>query len=183
MTSLSAEELEKYQWEAKDKEEVFFISNFYHKQGIVMLDAVHLAQKECDFTLFANGLKKYKEYADAINLRYCDLGALPRDDYLEWLASFRLLVNASEDTIAESLALGTPVLMSPVVAKNMGIDARELIVNDVSSAEEISSLISHVLALDGKSYRKLCDKGIKAIEETSRKNNELVRQTFLNLKN
>ena len=175
----SAEELKRYRWKAKDKEEVFFISNFYHKQGIVMLDAVHLAQKECDFTLFANGLKKYKEYADAINLRYCDLGALPRDDYLEWLASFRLLVNASEDTIAESLALGTPVLMSPVVAQNMGVDEEKLVVKDISSVEEINSLISHVLALDGKSYRKLCESCITAINQTSERNNKSVKQTFL----
>jgi len=168
---LSVEQLKRYRWEAKDKEGVFFIPNPYHKQGIVMLDAVHLARKECGFTLFANGLKKYKEYADAINLRYLDLGVLPRDDYLEWLASSQLLlhVNASEDIIEESLALGTPVLISSLVAKNMGIDEEKLIVNDVSSATEISSLIRAILTSDGKSYGKLCEKCITAINQTSQK--------------
>ena len=176
----SVEQLKRYRWKAKDKEGVFFIPNLYQKQGIVMLDAVHLAQKECDFTLFANGLKRYKEYADAMKLRYVDLGFLPRDDYLEWLASSQLLlhVNASEDTIEESLALGTPVLISSSVAKNMGVDGGELVVNDISSAEEISLLISHVLALGVKEYKKLCGECMKNIEETARKNNEEVKQRF-----
>lgn len=182
----SAEQLKRYRWKDKDKEGVFFIPNLYQKQGIVMLDAVHLAQKECDFTLFANGLKRYKEYADAMKLRYVDLGFLPRDDYLEWLASSQLLLhaNASEDTIEESLALGTPVLISSLVAKNMGIDGGELIVNDISSAEGISSLISHVLNLGVKDYRGLCESCTKAIEHTAqKKNNKGREETFINLQN
>ena len=182
---LSVEQLKRYRWGAKDKEGVFFIPNPYHKQGIVILDAIHLAQKECDFTLFANGLKKYKEYADAINLRYFDLGVLPRGDYLEWLASSQLLlhVNASEDIIEESLALGTPVLISSLVAKNMGIDEGKIVVDDISSPSEISSRICDVCALGGKSYRKLCEKCITAIKQTSEKNNKGVKETFINIQN
>ena len=185
---LSVEQLKRHRWKAKDKEGVFFIPTLYHKQGIVMLDAVHLAQKEWDFTLFASGLKKYKEYADAINVRYYDLGVLPRDDYLEWLASTKLSlsVSSSEDfayIAAESLAMGVPCIVSPVVAKNMGIAEEKLVVKDISSAEEISSRISRVLALGDESYRKLCEKCASAIKQTSERNNKSVKETFINIQN
>ena len=154
----SAEQLKRYRWGAKDKEGVFFISNPYHKQGIVMLDAVRLAQDEYNFTLFTNGLNQYKEHADAIDLGFVDFGDLPKEDYLDWVASCKLLlqVNASDYSITESLAVGTPVLMSPVVAERAGVCEEKLIMNSMISVDEISLRIRDVLTLDIKNYEKLC---------------------------
>lgn len=160
MTSLSAEELKKHRWEAKDKEGAFFVPHPYHPRGIAILDAVSLVQKKVGFTLFTGGSGRYTKYADRTNLRYCDLRELPRSDYLEWVASCKLLLqeNAGEDTIRESLSLGTPVLLSTEVAKNMGIDEQKIIVNDITSADVISSRILDVLTLSTRNYMKLCER-------------------------
>ena len=185
----SSERLESYQ--KSDKEGVYFFTVFSNKQQNVLtqLGAAYLAQRETDFTLFVNGLTaQQKEFVDTMGLRYMDLHFLPSGDYFEWLSSAGLILQVSVSSsfsyiAAEALSLGVPVLMSPVVAKNMGVDEEKLIVKDISSAEEISSLISRVLALGVKEYKKLCGECMKNIEETARKNNEEVRQTFLNLKN
>ena len=157
MTSLSAGELKEYMWEAKDKEGVFFIPNPFYNQGIVLLDAVRLAQDEYNFMLFTNGLNKYREHADVIDLGCADFGDLPKEDYLDWVASCKLLlqVNASDYTITESLAVGTPVLMSPAVAERVGVCEEKLIMNSMS-VHEISLRIRDILTLDTKNYEKLC---------------------------
>lgn len=155
---LSVEQLKRHRWKAKDKEGVFFIPKPFYKQGIVMLDAVRLAQDEYNFTLFTNGLNQYKEHADAIDLGFVDFGDLPKGDYLDWVASCKLLlqVNASDYSITESLAAGTPVLMSPVVAERAGVCEEKLIMNTMASVDEISLHIRDVLTLDIKNYEKLC---------------------------
>jgi len=189
-TPFSTDRLKKYQMKEKDKEGVDLFTIFHPRKNVmVQLAGARLAQEENAFMLFTNGMPSmYQQFANSIGLNFYDWGFLPEGDYLSWLASSRLLlqVTLSEAfcyVAAEALSLGVPVLMSPIVSQNMGIDKEELIVNDISSAKEISLLISHVLALDGKSYRRLSESCIKTIEDTARRNNEQVRQMFLNLQN
>ena len=187
-TPFSVERLKGYRMKEKDKEGVNLFTIFHPRKNVmVQLAGAKLAQEEHAFMLFTNGMPPmYQQFANSIGLNFYDWGFLPQTDYFSWLASSRLLLQAtlSESfcyVAAEALGLGVPVLMSPVVAKNMGVDEEKLIVKGISSVEEINSLISHVLALDGKSYRKLCENCIRAIKQTSERNNKSVKQTFLNI--
>ena len=186
----SVERLKKYRMKEKDKEGVNLFTIFHPRKNVLtQLAGATLAQEEYGFMLFTNGMPSmYQQFANSIGLNFYDWGFLPQTDYFSWLSSARLSLNvflseAFAYTCAEALSFGVPVLMSPVVAKNMGMDEGELIVNDISSAEEISSLISHVLSLGGESYGELCESCTKAIEHTAQKNNEDVKETFLNLQN
>ena len=186
----SAEKLKKYRMKEKDKEGVNLFTIFHPRKNVLtQLAGAKLAQEENGFMLFTNGMPSmYRQFANSISLNFYDWGFLPQTDYFSWLSSARLSLNvflseAFAYTCAEALALGVPVVMSPVVAKNMGIDGGELTVNDISSAEEISSRIHAILQSDGKSYRKLCENSISAIKQTSEQNNKSVKQTFLNIQN
>ena len=189
-TPFSVEQLKKYRMKDKDKEGVNLFTIFHPRKNVLaQLAGAKLAQEEYGFMLFTNGMPSmYQQFANSIGLNFYDWGFLPQKDYFSWLSSARLSLNVflSESfayTCAEALALGVPVVMSPVVAKNMGIDGGELTVNDISSAEEISSRIHAILQSDGKSYRKLCENSISAIKQTSEQNNKSVKQTFLNIQN
>jgi hypothetical protein len=184
----SVERLKEYRMKDKDKEGVNLFTIFHPRKNVLtQLAGATLAQEENAFMLFTNGMPSmYQQFANSIGLNFYDWGFLPQTDYFSWLASSRLLLQTtlSESfcyVAAESLGLGVPVLMSPVVAKNMGIDGGKNVVDDISSAEEIRSLISHVLSLDGESYRELCANCIKSIEVTAQKNNAVVKETFINL--
>ena len=189
-TPFSVEQLKKYRMKEKDKEGVNLFTIFHPRKNVmVQLSAAKLAQEQHVFMLFTNGMPPvYQQFANSIGLNFYDWGFLPLSDYFSWLSSARVSLNvflseAFAYTCAEALGLGVPVLMSPVVAKNMGIDGGKLVVNDISSAEEISSRIHAILQSDGKSYRKLCENCIKGVGETAQKNNAVVKQTFLNLQN
>ena len=181
----SVERLKEYRMEEGDKEGVSLFTIFHPRKNVLtQLAGAKLAQEQHAFMLFTNGMPSmYQQFANSVGLNFYDWGFLPQTDYFSWLSSARLSLNvflseAFAYTAAESLAVGVPCMLSPVVAKNMGIDGGKLIVNDISSAEEISLLISHVLALGVKEYKKLCGECMKNIEETARKNNEEVKQRF-----
>ena len=185
-TPFSVDRLKKYRMKDKDKEGVNLFTIFHPRKNVLaQLAGATLAQEEYGFMLFTNGMTSmYQQFANSIGLNFYDWGFLPQTDYFSWLSSARLSLNvflseAFAYTCAEALALGVPVVMSPVVAKNMGIDEGKLVVKDISSAEEISSLISHVLSLDGESYRELCANCTKSIECTAQKNNDGVKETFI----
>ena len=189
-TPFSVDRLKKYRMKDKDKEGVNLFTIFHPRKNVLtQLAGATLAQEEYGFMLFTNGMPSmYQQFANSIGLNFYDWGFLPQTDYFSWLSSARLSLNvflseAFAYTCAEALGLGVPVLMSPVVAKNMGVDRGKLVVKDISSAEEISSLISHVLSLDGESYRELCANCTKSIEYTAQKNNAVVKETFINLQN
>ena len=189
-TPFSVDRLKKYRMKDKDKEGVNLFTIFHPRKNVLaQLAGATLAQEQYGFMLFTNGMPStYQQFANSIGLNFYDWGFLPQTDYFSWLSSARLSLNvflseAFAYTCAEALALGVPVVMSPVVAKNMGIDEGKLVVKDISSAEEISSLISHVLSLDGESYRELCGECVKSIEHTAQKNNKDVKETFINLQN
>ena len=189
-TPFSVERLKSYRKKAEDKEGVCFFTVFHNKQKNVLaqLAGTYLAQKKHDFALFTNGLTPQQKYfTDAIRLNYRDLGFLPWDDYFEWLSSAKLLLQVSVSEAfsyiaAESLAMGTPTLMSQVVADNMGVSEEKVIASDISSPVEISLLIRAILELDEKEYNKLCDNCISGIERTSEENNDKVKKTFMKLK-
>jgi glycosyltransferase involved in cell wall biosynthesis len=178
--------LKRYRKEAIDKEGVFFFTVFSNKQKniAVQLAAAKQAQKEQPFVLYVNGLTpEFTAFADAIRLRYVDLKHLPSDDYFEWLSSAQLMlgVAASEAfayTCAESLCLGVPVLMSPVVANNMGVSDKRVIINDISSVEELKEGILNVLSADEKEYEFMCEVSIKAIEYIAIRNNQMIIDVF-----
>ncbi|MCK4860180.1 MAG: glycosyltransferase [Candidatus Omnitrophica bacterium] len=187
----SLERLKRYRKKGRDKEGVCFFTVFHNKQKNVLtqLGGVLLAQKETDFfTFFVNGLtEQQKKFVDMIGLQYTDLHFLPLVEYFECISSARLLLQVSVSEAfsyiaAESLALGTPVLSSPIVARNMGLEEQKLIVNDISNANEISSLISQILEMGDKEYDTLCRDSIKAIEKTAEENNKAARDfAFLEL--
>jgi len=190
-TPFSVERLKKYQMKDKDKEGVNLFTIFHPRKNVmVQLAGATLAQEQHAFMLFTNGMPSmYQQFANSIGLNFYDWGFLPQTDYFSWLSSSRLSLNvflseAFAYTCAEALALGVPTLMSPVVAKNMGLLTEEkLVANDISSTEEISLLIHAILTSDGKSYGKLCEKCITAIKQTSEKNNTCVKETFINIQN
>jgi glycosyltransferase involved in cell wall biosynthesis len=178
--------LKQYRKKAIDKEGVFFFTIFSNKQKniAVQLAAAKLAQKEQPFILYVNGLTpEFTAFADTIGLKYCDLHYLPTSDYFEWLSSAKLMlgVAASEAfayTCAESLGLGVPVLMSPMVANNMGVTDKQLIVNDISSVEKIKEYILDVLDASEEVYSLMCDLSREAIENTATHNNEEIKNLF-----
>jgi len=178
--------LKRYRKKAIDKEGVFFFSVFSNKQKniAVQLAAAKLAQKEHPFILYVNGLTpEFTAFADTIHLRYIDLKHLPSDDYFEWLSSARLMlgVAASEAfsyVAAETLSLGVPLLMSPVVANNMGVDDEQLIINDISSVNELKYCIRIMLFADTAEYARLCHLCRTAIENTATRNNKKIKDMF-----
>ena len=178
--------LKQYRKKAIDKEGVFFFTVFSNKQKnrAVQLAAAKLAQKECPFVLYVNGLTpEFTAFADAIHLRYVDLKHLPSDDYFEWLSSARLMLGVAVSeafayTCAESCGLGVPSLMSPVVARNMGVDDERLIISDISSANEIKDSIVNMLLADPDDYTHLCRLCQTAIEQTATRNNECIKDLF-----
>ena len=181
--------LKQYRKKAIDKEGVFFFTVFSNKQKniAVQLAAAKQAQKECPFVLYVNGLTpEFAAFADTIHLRYEDLKHLPSDDYFEWLSSARLMLGVSVSeafayTCAESLGLGVPVLMSPVVANNMGFEDGELIVNDISSVEKIKEYILDVLDASEEVYSLMCDMCQIAIKNTATRNNGMIKGMFFSL--
>jgi glycosyltransferase involved in cell wall biosynthesis len=176
----------RYRKKATDKEGVFFFSVFSNKQKniAVQLAAAKIAQKECPFILYVNGLTpEFTNFADTIRLRYVDLKHLPSDDYFEWLSSARLMlgVAASEAfsyVAAETLGLGVPILMSPVVANNMGVSDERLIINDISSVNGIKYCIANMLLADTDDYTHLCHLCRTAIDQTATRNNECIKDLF-----
>ena len=183
----SPERLKRYRKRGRDKEGVCFFTVFHNKQKNVLtqLGGVLIAQKEADFfTFFVNGLtEQQKKFVDMIGLQYTDLGYLPQRDYFDCISSARLLLQVSvseafDYVCAEALALSTPTIVSPVVAKNMGYNEGKTTINDISSATEIASRITQILSMEDKGYDKLCRAGIEAIEKKAEENNEMVRQRF-----
>lgn len=181
--------LKQYRKKAIDKEGVFFFTVFSNKQKniAVQLAAAKLAQKECPFVLYVNGLTpEFTAFADTISLRYIDLKHLPNDDYFEWLSSARLMLGVAASEAfsyisAETLGLGIPILMSPVVAHNMGVDDERLIINDISSENEIKYCIVNMLLADTDDYTPLCHRCRTAIEQTATRNNEMIKNLFTSI--
>jgi glycosyltransferase involved in cell wall biosynthesis len=182
--------LKRYRKKATDKEGVFFFSVFSNKQKniAVQLAAAKIAQKECPFILYVNGLTpEFTNFADTIRLRYADLKHLPSDDYFEWLSSARLMlgVAASEAfsyVAAETLGLGVPILMSPVVARNMGFDDKRLIITDISSVNTIATSILNIMFENKTDYTHLCHLCCTAIELTATCNNKAIKNMFSSLR-
>jgi len=169
-----------------ERAEVSFFSIFHNKQKnpYVQLAAVKAAQKEQPFTLYVNGLTpEQTSFANMIGLKHCDLHYLPKGDYLEWasLSKLGMQVSVSEAfdyVAAEFLNLSVPVLMSPIVAQNMGITDKRLIITDISSVEEVKNGILNVLYADGKRYKIMCDACRESIEFTAIRNNQMVVDMF-----
>lgn len=178
--------LKRYRKKATDKEGVFFFTVFSNKQKniAVQLAAAKQAQKARPFTLYVNGLTpEFTAFADTIRLCYVDLKHLPRDDYFEWLSSARLMlgVAASEAfsyVAAETLGLGVPILMSPVVARNMGFDDTRLITTDISSVNTIANSILNIMFANKTDYTHLCRLCRTAIDQTATCNNESIKDLF-----
>ena len=178
--------LNRYRKKAVDKEGVFFFTVFSNKQKniAVQLSAAKLAQERHPFTLFVNGLTpEQTDFVDTIGLKYCDLHYLPTSDYYEWLSMSKLCLQASVSEAfsyiaAEILSLSVPLLMSPVVAHNMGVGDERLIINDISSVDEIKEGISNILCDDKNQYKNMCHMCRMAIENTATHNNEMIKDLF-----
>ena len=181
--------LNRYRKKAVDKEGVFFFTVFSNKQKniAVQLSAAKLAQKECPFVLYVNGLTpEFTAFADTIRLRYVDLKHLPSDDYFEWLSSARLMlgVAASEAfayTCAESLGMSVPTIVSPVVARNFSYSTKsmkKLEVNDISNPHKIAEKIISVLELNDEEYNELMEDCHKTVLGVAKRNNKKVVDCF-----
>ena len=181
------EKLSDYRKGVEEREDISFFSIFHNKQKNVLsqLSGAKQAQMEKPFTLYVNGLTpEQTAFVDMIKLKYCDLHFLPQKDYFEWisLAKLGLQVSASEAfdyVAAEFLGLSVPVLMSHVVARNMGIENNtRLIVNDISSVEEIKEGILDILSADEDEYVFMCRSCRTAIEQTAVRNNRMITDMF-----
>ena len=169
-----------------ERAEVSFFSIFHNRQKnpYVQLAAVKAAQRETPFTLYVNGLTpEQTSFANMIGLKRCELHHLPKGDYFEWasLSKLGMQVSVSEAfdyVAAEFLNLEVPVLMSPVVARNMGIADERLIINDISSVGEIEEGILNILGADEKGYKTMCDICRKSIEYIAIRNNHMVADMF-----
>lgn len=183
----NADALSDYRKGVDEREDVSFFSIFHNKQKNVLtqLSAVKQAQAERPFTLYVNGLTpEQTAFVNMIRLKYCDLHFLPQKDYFEWisLAKLGLQISASEAfdyVAAEFLGLSVPVLMSNVVARNMGMESNtRLIVNDISSVEEIKEGILDILSADEDEYMFMCRSCCTAIEHTAVRNNRMIVDMF-----
>ena len=178
--------LRSYCKSVSDRSEIMFFTVFHNRQKnpLVQFAAAKLAQKERPFTLYVNGLTPSQTaFVDMLQLKYCDLHFLPTVDYFEWLSTAKLglQVSASEAfsyVAAEILALGVPLIMSPVIAKNMGITDKRLIISDISSVEEIRSAILNVLHMPDTDYGDMCSECQAAVEVTAEKNKGKIRWLF-----
>jgi hypothetical protein len=183
----NADSLSGYRKGVEEREDVSFFTIFHNKQKNVLcqLASAKQAQKENPFTLYVNGLTPVQTaFVDMIKLKYCELHFLPQKDYFEWLSLSKLglQVSASEAfsyVTSEILSLGVPVLMSPVVAHNMGMENNtRLIVNDISSVEEIKEGILDILGADEDEYMFMCRSCRTAIEHTAIRNNREIADMF-----
>jgi len=112
----SLERLKKYQMKEKDKEGVTLFTIFHPRKNVLaQLAGAKLAQEENAFMLFTNGMPSmYQQFANLIGLNFYDWGFLPQTDYFSWLASSRLLLQATLSeafcyVAAQGLGLGVPV--------------------------------------------------------------------------
>jgi len=175
-----------YRKGVEERDGVSFFSIFHNKQKNVLtqLSAANLAQKECPFTLYVNGLTpEQTAFVKMIWLNCCDLNFMPQEDYFEWisLAKMGMQVSVSEafDYIAaEFMGLSVPVLMSHVVAHNMGVTDEKLIINDISSVDEIKNGILNVLYADDDEYKLMCRSCRTLVENTAHRNNRMVADMF-----
>lgn len=182
----NADALSGYRKEVGDREDVSFFSIFHNKQKnpLVQLASAKQAQKEKTFTLYVNGLTpEQTAFVNMIKLKYCDLHFMPQKDYFEWLSLSKLGMQVSTSEAfsyisAEILDLAVPLLMSPVVANNMGITDERLIINDISSVEEIKNGISNVLGAEKDEYMHMCRLCRSAIEITAIRNNREIADMF-----
>jgi len=175
-----------YQHESTEKSDVAFFTVFTNRQKNVLtqLAAARCAQNDLEFKLYVNGLpEQYRQFADMIGLKYNDLGWLPHDDYHAWLGSMRLLIQVSLSeafsyVAAESMALGTPVLMSPVVARTMGVALK---IFDCSCVSEIANAISCLLQLPAEQYQEYSEMYQRTIADRAEQSNKEVRNVFTDL--
>jgi len=175
-----------YRKGVEERDGVSFFSIFHNKQKNVLtqLSGAKQAQKESPFTLYVNGLTpEQTAFVKTIGLTYCDLHFMPKEDYFEWvsLSKMGMQVSVSEafDYIAaEFMGLSVPVLMSHVVARNMGVIDEKLIINDISSVDEIEQGILNVLYADDDEYMLMCRSCRTAIENTAIRNNRDIKDMF-----
>jgi hypothetical protein len=178
--------LDGYRKAREERGDVSFFTVFHNKQKNVLtqLAGAKRAQLNSPFTLYVNGLTSDQTaFVDTIKLKYCDLHYLPLSDYYEWLSMSKLCLQTSVSEAfsyiaAEILSLSVPLLMSPVVARNMGVTDRQLIINDISSVEEIKEGILNVLTADEKVYKTMCVICRKSIEYIAIRNNQMIVDMF-----
>jgi len=172
--------------QSDERSDVAFFTVFTNRQKNVLtqLAAARIAQNDVEFSLYVNGLPEpYQQFARTIGLKYRDLQWLPREDYCTWLGSMRLLMQVSLSeafsyVAAESLALGTPVLMSPVVAHNMGIALR---IYDSSSVTEIANAITCLLQMAEDAYCEYSTACQQIVTERAAESNAVVRRVFADM--
>ena len=183
----NADKLSGYREGVEEREDISFFSIFHNRQKNVLtqLSGVKQAQMENPFTLYVNELTpEQTAFVDTIKLKYCDLHFLPQTDYFEWLSLTKLGMQVSVSEAfsyisAEILDLAVPLLMSPVVANNMGMENNtRLIVNDISSVEEIKEGILDILSADEDEYMFMCRSCRTAIEHTATRNNQMIVDMF-----
>ena len=181
--------LDSYRKGVEERGDVSFFSVFHNKQKNVLtqLSGAKRAQVEHPFTLYVNGLTPDQTaFVDMIGLKYCDLHYLPSSDYYEWLSMSKLCLQASVSEAfsyiaAEILSLSVPLLMSEVVARNMGVEDERLIITDISSVDEIKEGISNILCADEKPYNNMCYMSRIAVDNTATRNNKAIRDMFASL--
>lgn len=172
-----------------DPKSVAFFTAFGNKQKNILctLGGVSLVQKQHPVMLHVNGMPDvYRRFSDAIGLKYTDHGFIPEDKYYQMIDGFKLglQVSVSEAfnyVVAIFLALGTPCIISPTIAKNFEIDEDPaLIVNNIDSSVEIATKIKYILDADADEeyYKLLSNDCIIRIERLAIKNNKKAKETL-----
>lgn len=171
--------------EEKEKKDIGMLTALSNPQKNVMtqLAAVKLVQNNKPETLHVNGLPPiYKSFADRIGLSYIDHGFLPEDEYDRLLRGLKVqshifLSESFSYATMESVLLGTPCVVSPCVAENLGID-EVFQVNDVDDPTEIAGAIENILTVGEGTYRQFCDSQKKCALRVAEDNNYLIRVTL-----
>jgi hypothetical protein len=104
---------------------------------------------------------------------------MPRDEFLKFVSKMRcnLHISFTESFcyfFAESLALGSPCLISQTIADNFKLPeelANYLVVKNPDSICEISKKILQITGMEDEPYKQLCDDGSDHIKKLSEQNN------------